>query len=81
MLTSFEAGVSRHLGSRWYPFRSRPTWDPIAADPYAMCAIFSGPKWRSFNQCKPLLMAQPHCEQSSVPPKMQGSTRVFRSAE
>ena len=32
-------------------------------------------------QCRPLLMAQPHCEQSGVPPKTQGSTRVSRSAE
>jgi hypothetical protein len=32
-------------------------------------------------QCNPLLMAQPHWEQSGVPPKTQGSTGVSKSAE
>jgi hypothetical protein len=34
-----------------------------------------------FTQCNPLPMAQPHCEQSGLPPKTQGSTRLCKSAE
>src|ERR1700722_7275733 len=50
--------------------RTRFTSEPTRTDAFAMWLIFSGPTIETcLIQCRPLLIAQPHCEQSGVPPK------------
>lgn len=62
--------------------RNRLITSPTFTEVVIKWSIFTGPaSLMVLIQCKPLLMAQPHCEQSGVPPKTQGSTRVARSAE
>src|SRR5215469_7549054 len=77
-----DGGLSVQRGCAWYSLRSLPRTDPNPTEPFTRVSILTIRNTRTvFSQCKPLLMAQPHWEQSGVPPKMQGSTRVCRSAE
>src|SRR5206468_12622865 len=65
-----ESGLSRFMS------------EPIAVEPRTRWPIFSGPTiFLCSTWCNPLETTQPHWLQSGVPPKIQGSTRVVRSAE
>ena len=56
--------------------------DPTAKEVRKKCPTFAGPTtFTSRIQCSALLMLHPHWLQSGLPPKTQGSTLVFRSAE
>src|SRR6266481_1080752 len=62
--------------------RSLLTKRPVLIEPETKWPTLHGPTTFSvLIQCKALLMVQPHWEQSGVPPKTQGSTRLLRSAE
>src|SRR5579864_9202690 len=55
---------------------------PIPTEVRTKCPTLSGPTTLTLRiQCRPLLAAQPHWEQSGLPPKTHGSTRVSKSAE
>src|SRR5207249_6559573 len=63
---------------RWRRFKS----EPMRMEAPTKWPTFSPPTtFMPRIQCKPVLAMHPHCEQSGVPPKTQGSTRVRRSAE
>jgi hypothetical protein len=69
--------VGVHREGRVARDRRRLTMSPIFTEFAMKWSIFNGPAILTpRTQCKPLLAAQPHCEQSGVPPKTHGSTRV-----
>ena len=56
--------------------------EPIRIEAATKSPTFSSPATLTpRTQCKPVLAMQPHWEQSGVPPKTQGSTRLCKSAE
>src|ERR1700756_4532712 len=62
--------------------RSLLTKRPVLMEPETKWPTLNGPTTFSvLIQWRALLMVQPHWEQSGVPPKTQGSTRLLRSAE
>src|ERR1700684_298266 len=64
------------------PLLSLFTANPTPIELPTKCFTFSGPTtFTDRIQWSPLLIAHPHCEQSGLPPNMQGSTRLLKSAE
>ena len=77
-----DVGGPVQRGCARYSLRSFPSTDPTSTELLTRVSIFTSRPTRTvFSQCRPVLMAQPHWEQSGAPPKMQGSTRVCKSAE
>ena|ERR1700756_1413016 len=81
--SGFGVGVpGRQRDGRIDLARSLLTKRPVLIEPETKWPTLSGPTTFSvLIQCRALLMVQPHWEQSGVPPKTQGSTRLLRSAE
>src|SRR4029077_15852811 len=76
-----DVGDAVQRGWAGYSLRNLPSTDPKSIERFTRVSIFTSRPTRTvLSQCRPLLMAQPHWEQSGAPPKMQGSTRVCRSA-
>src|SRR5580700_6275955 len=81
--SGFGVGVpGRQRDGRIDLARSLLTKRPVLIEPETKFPTLSVPTTFSvLIQCRALLMVQPHWEQSGVPPKTQGSTRLLRSAE